>query len=756
MDKMLGIGILISAKDMASGVLRQFGSTSQETGGKATSAFQRVGEAISQVSSKLTVAGVGLKLFGSAVQDFAAKPVMAYARLDDAVTNLQVAMMDRTGKIGAEFAEIKKQAIDLGNVLPGTTADFANVATALLEQGTALDVVMKGGLKAASHLAVVLKLPPAEAGTMVAKLREAYGLADNELEKMADLTQRAKFAFGMTPDELKSAAAYSGATQNILGLTGLENAKKLLALQGLGAGVSLEGSSWGTNFAMLLTRTAESKDRLAKNSKEMKAINEDLRQYGITLDFFDDKGNFKGVDNLVKQLEKAQVMTQADRLNLFKKLFGVEAGRPAMIIAEKGFKGYQDAIEKLDKQASLQQRIERITQSTKNVWDALTGSIENVMALLAEPAVEWLKPVIGDLNTVVGKVGDWVAGNKETVKWIGLAVAGVGALAAVAGTVSLTIGILGKAFAWVPKLAGLFGKKGGILGGAASAAGAAGGAGLPVFVTNWPGSGMPGLPSLPDKPGGILGPDGKPIAKGPASTPGGAKPQGRMAQIGSTIKDLAQSGMTRAQAAGGWIMGGARAALAAPTLGALASGGTAGLAAAGGMVAGAGAAGYGVGTLINKTLIEGTPLGDSIGRGIAKTLAVFGHQGAQDALRAEEASRQAMRPKTPALTPPAPILPKMAAPVPPAAPLFGKPVPLRMEDAARPPLPKLPPPAPAPATKNAAQPVTIHQQFTFHIQGGEEGIQKKIEQAVKMSQVEFKRMMERYLHDKQRTGYGNA
>lgn len=741
MDKMLGIGILISAKDMASGVMRQFGGTAQEQTGKATSGFQRVGEAISQLSGKLAAAGVGMKLFGSAVQDFAAKPVMAYARLDDAVTNLQVAMMDRTGKIGAEFAEIKKQAIELGNVLPGTTADFANVATALLEQGTALDVVLKGGLKAASHLAVVLKLPPAEAGTMVAKLREAYGLADNELEKMADLTQRAKFAFGMTPDELKSAAAYSGATQNILGLTGLDNAKKLLALQGMGAGVSLEGSSWGTNFAMLLTRTAESKDRLAKNSKEMKAINEDLRAYGITLEFFDDKGNFKGVDNLVKQLEKAQVMTQADRLNLFKKLFGVEAGRPATIIAEKGFKGYQDAIEKLEKQASLQQRIERITQSTKNVWDALTGSVENVMALLAEPAVEWLKPVIGDLNTVVGKVGDWVAANKETVKWIGLTVAGVGALAAVAGTVSLTIGILGKAFAWVPKLAGLFGKKGGPLGGAlGGVAGAAGGAGLPVFVTNMPGSGMPGLPGLPDKPGGILGPDGKPIAKGPASTPGSAKPQGRMARIGSTIKDLAQSGMARAKAAGGLLMGGARAALAAPTLGALASGGAAGLAAAGGMVAGAGAAGYGVGTLINKKLIEGTALGDSIGRGIAKTLAVFGHQGARDALRAEEASRQAMRPKT-------------AAPVPPASPLFGKPVPLRVEDAARPPLPKLPPPAPATTPKSAPQPVTIHQQFTFHIQGGEEGIQKKIEQAVKMSQAEFKRMMERYLHDQQRTSY---
>nr|VFJ57019.1 MAG: hypothetical protein BECKFM1743C_GA0114222_101906 [Candidatus Kentron sp. FM]VFJ57060.1 MAG: hypothetical protein BECKFM1743A_GA0114220_101817 [Candidatus Kentron sp. FM]VFK11511.1 MAG: hypothetical protein BECKFM1743B_GA0114221_101876 [Candidatus Kentron sp. FM] len=53
---------------------------------------------------------------------------------------------------------------------------------------------------------------------------------------MADLTQRARFAFGMTPEDIRT-AAYSGATQATLGLTGLENAQKLMALQGLGAGL---------------------------------------------------------------------------------------------------------------------------------------------------------------------------------------------------------------------------------------------------------------------------------------------------------------------------------------------------------------------------------------------------------------------------------------------------------------------------------------------------------------------------------------
>ena len=46
----------------------------------------------------------------------------------------------------------------------------------------------------------------------------------------------------------------------------------------------------------------ELKDKLAKTSKEMKAVNADLKQYGINLEFFDDKGSFMGIDNLVKPI----------------------------------------------------------------------------------------------------------------------------------------------------------------------------------------------------------------------------------------------------------------------------------------------------------------------------------------------------------------------------------------------------------------------------------------------------------------------
>lgn len=433
------IGLMLKAYDNMSGVVAMASS-------KAIASLGKVQERMKTLSDQAEKFGRATLANGVLAAGSMSKPLQAFARLEDATTGLKVAMMDNLGRVPAQFEEINKQAVALGNLLPGTTADFINAARALIEQGTGLDTILNGGLKSASYLSVLLKMPAQEAAEMVAKLREAYGLADNELEKMADLTQRARFAFGMAPQDIKIASSYSGATQNILGLKGLDNARKLMALQGMGAGVSLEGSSWGTNFAMLLNRTAELKDKLAKTSTEMKAVNADLNQYGINLEFFDDKGNFMGLDNLVRQLEKTKAMATQDQLNVFKRLFGVEAGRPAAIIAEKGFAGYQEALQKMEQQAALQQRIDLSLSTIKNRWEALTGTVTNALAAVGEPIATVLSPAIVWLNDFVsGPLMTWIGKHQQLVGIVGTSVLGIGLLAAAVGALSLVVGTFGKA-----------------------------------------------------------------------------------------------------------------------------------------------------------------------------------------------------------------------------------------------------------------------------------------------------------------------
>ena len=135
-------------------------------------------------------------------------PITAFANLEEANTALKVTMMKKGGAVSGNYGAIQKIAMELGNKLPGTTKDFVGSANELLSLGVSEDAVVHGGLTAAAHLGVVMKMPPQQAAESVAKMREAYGLKDNELPGMADEMQRNRFAFGIRPGDMLQSAKY--------------------------------------------------------------------------------------------------------------------------------------------------------------------------------------------------------------------------------------------------------------------------------------------------------------------------------------------------------------------------------------------------------------------------------------------------------------------------------------------------------------------------------------------------------------------
>ena len=149
-------------------------------------------------------------------------PVREYMGQEQASTDLKVTMMRADGTFGA-FEEINKQAKQLGNVLPGTTQDFINLAKSLKEQGVKDEVLTSGGLKAAAELAVLMNMGQEEGGTFTARMIEAHGLNPDDLNKAADMTQRAYFAFGLKKEDMGEAMKYYAPNVNSLGLTGEAN-----------------------------------------------------------------------------------------------------------------------------------------------------------------------------------------------------------------------------------------------------------------------------------------------------------------------------------------------------------------------------------------------------------------------------------------------------------------------------------------------------------------------------------------------------
>ena len=605
-DLTVALRLLADPSGLDAGLRRGESSVHKFTAGVERT-FRDLSRHISSVNSQLAGIGMGLSL-GAGVR--------AFAQLDDAMTKLEVAAMDKLSKTNRQFDDVKNKIIDIGNKLPGTTADFAQVGQALLENGTSMGQMLDGALDAASQLKVVMGMTSEESGFMVARMRESFGLAANELPKMADYMQRAKFAYGLKPGEIQEAAVYSGTTTNLLGLHGAEQAKKLLALQGMGAGMGLTGSQFGVDLKDMLDNMSKGVEQLEAAKKGLKKNAMDaINGAGVKLDFFDSSGHFNGLESMVDTLSAAYKKLVAhggekEALDVFKQLFKEQGGNAALLLGQKGRAGFDESIRKFEEQASLQQRILRTTQSLNNEWENLTSNIENAMAALTGPAVKKLEPLLNGATAGIGSFSDWMRNNPEQTKNLSYGAAGVAAVGGLLGTLGMGRRLLGSI--------------GGTAVGVAEGKALEKAAGVtPVFVTNWP--------------GGIGGNFAAGLGSSAAGAAGGALLGAGAKSAATSMMDIGMGGGAEIAASAGagavatkalWgipaeiaalkvglrgILGASVTAVPSMGAGALATG------AAG--VGLAGAAGYAAGTIAYQAMPDSWA--DKIGYAVAKIVSPF-------------------------------------------------------------------------------------------------------------------------------------
>ena len=366
-----------------------------------------------------------------------APPLRAFANLEEATIALRTAMMDGTGKVDKAFGDIAKTAERLGNQLPGTTKDFFGSATELIRQGVRPELVAGGALEASSKFGVLMKIDQGQAARTIAKVREAYGLQANELPVAADLMQRASFQAGIDPQDFLDVARYAAPVYNTMGLTGIDNMRKLLAVQGMAAGVGLESTSFGTNFAQMLNRLSQIDQRVARNSPESKQVRELLSKHGIQLDFYGKDSGFLGIENMLEQLAKMRGLSTVDKQHIAKVMFGDEAGRPAQIMMDRGLEGYREALAGMDRQASLDQRLDSVLMSLTAKLEALGGTIEGVMARIAAPLGGGSKPILDRANGLFGDLGGYFEANPAVGTATLLGAGALGVAGAVRGSGAL-------------------------------------------------------------------------------------------------------------------------------------------------------------------------------------------------------------------------------------------------------------------------------------------------------------------------------
>lgn len=377
----------------------------------------------SQRLPELLVEGVPAFMAGRGV---ISKPIKAFANLEEASSALKSALTNAKGQLDEAFPKILANATKLGNQLPGSTKDFVEAAVALKDQGVPPSVIASGGLDAASYFSVVAKMRPADAAETIAKAREVHGLAPEDLLKMADVMARTKSAAGMRPTDFLEADKYVGPGYRLAGWLGLENTKKLAAIQGQAQQNAIDPSQFGTSMRMILLRLAQS-DRRSTGKKMDEILGSGS---SLDLDFYDSQGNVGTIENMLGQFAKLRKLNPKQRSLVIEQLFGAESSGLANMLVDMGPEGLHKQMSSIDEQASITQRLNIQLETLNSRAEALAGTFENLLAAMGKQLGNNVaKPVTSGLNDVSGSLGDWFNENPTAGS---VATIGVGLLAALA------------------------------------------------------------------------------------------------------------------------------------------------------------------------------------------------------------------------------------------------------------------------------------------------------------------------------------
>lgn len=443
--KDLLIGLIIRATDIASGpiahVAASLGKLREQAAG-----LQATGTAMAGFGAASLAASAGITAA-------LAGPLAAFAQLEEARTRAEVAFLTAGGQNDSLFASIADQAEELGNKLPGTTADFMQLAGALKSAGLSSEAIAGGALTAAANLKVLLggSLSYEALGQMVAGFGNGLGIAEADFTKFADLVQRTKFAFGVDPTAFSYAVKYVGAAAQNLGLKGLAGAQELAPLIGMLQKVGISGETAGNSLRDILGAAAEWRTKLTKN-EDIKTLMPDLRKAGIDMSsfqLFDNKGAFLGLDNLYVQLEKLQGLSEEARTRFLKAMFGDSASNVASIISTQGLAGINKSKQAILDQADTQARLTRISETLGQQWESLVGTATNLAAAIGGALAPNAVLAIKWLNTAAETAGKWVKENQALVGGLMTGAAYVAGFLGVLGAVSLAVGTATMALGWL-------------------------------------------------------------------------------------------------------------------------------------------------------------------------------------------------------------------------------------------------------------------------------------------------------------------
>jgi TP901 family phage tail tape measure protein len=258
-------------------------------------------------------------------------------------------------------------------------------------------------------------------------LKEATGIADRDMMSFMDTIARTANV-GVESGEMQYAFARSAGALKLMNMQGLETSKSVSAVYAMLIKTGASGETVGTGMTAVFNSFM--------NNKKMAALQDETRKLGITMDFVDKQtGQFKGVENMVAQFDRLKGLNPQQRANIVQAFLGPGADANFMnVLIDKGVAGYNEMIDRMKNQADLNAKVESQLAGQKAMWEAASGTFENVLAMVGDLIGEDVKDFFTLLNnSILPTLSKWIDENKTLVKIMAYS---IGVFTAVAGTLA--------------------------------------------------------------------------------------------------------------------------------------------------------------------------------------------------------------------------------------------------------------------------------------------------------------------------------
>ncbi|WP_303820084.1 phage tail tape measure protein, partial [Actinobacillus minor] len=261
-------------------------------------------------------------------------------------------------------------------------------------------------------LSVQLNMMPEQAAEFAAKMQDATRSIEVDMIDLMDVIQKGFYA-GVDPTNMLGAFKNLGSAMDTIKMKGIDGAKAFAPFVAMFDQAGMDGSSQGNAMRKVLKASID----WSPNSKDAEKLKKSLgKDYDkIVMDFTDGKGEFGGFDNFFAQIEKLKALNTQQRSKVIELMYGNDAEVNMVIstLLEKGKAGYEEFAQKLQQQATLNERVDAQLNTLANIWDAASGTFTNLMVEIGATIAPQLKSLAETFGTVSEKIKNWVKANPE-------------------------------------------------------------------------------------------------------------------------------------------------------------------------------------------------------------------------------------------------------------------------------------------------------------------------------------------------------